>query len=123
MKKERRRFVRLDMTTRVKWKNISDPNIRMSLITDPLQDISAGGIRLIAYHPLQLGDELDLEIALPANNLITARGKVVWIKEFTQEREAQSKIYQAGVEFIEIEDKDKELINKMVFQFRTLYLK
>ena len=123
MKKERRRFVRLDMTTRVKWKNITDPNVRMSLITDPLQDISAGGLRLMAYQPLELGDELDLEIALPANNLITARGKVVWIKEFTQASEAQSKIYQAGVEFIEIEDKDKELINKMVFQFRTLYLK
>jgi c-di-GMP-binding flagellar brake protein YcgR len=114
---ERRRFVRLDMNVVVKWEKITEDSNQIVGDTDITKNISVGGICLIAYERLEVGDKLRLEIELPTKKTVSAKGRVVWINEFEVIGRGLEKRYDVGVEFIDIRDEDREEINKFVFTF------
>lgn len=47
-------------------------------------DLSTGGVFVVTYEPLALGDELELEFSLPAST-VHARGRVRWMRQATEE--------------------------------------
>ncbi|MCX7661427.1 MAG: PilZ domain-containing protein, partial [Candidatus Omnitrophica bacterium] len=76
-------------------------------------NISKGGICFITYEELLPGNLLKLEIYLPGEkNPIRAFGRVAWSKRFTiaSEKDYWGDRYDVGVEFIEINDSDREKI-------------
>jgi len=111
--KERRQFVRLNVLTDISYtKRMPSEVTKLSLS----RNISSGGICLIVYEPLQKSDVLDLKIYLPeGSEPINAVGKVVWTKEFVMGDSPKNKRYDAGIEFVEVEKKDLERIQKYVF--------
>jgi len=110
---ERRKFVRLNTWVDITYKKkTSDRKLEDSLLRGA-KNISQGGICLIAYEPLKVGDILELQIYLPDQPIpIEVVGKVVWVQEFFI---GDYKRYDVGVEFIEISEEKRNLIGKYVF--------
>src|SRR3989338_2911418 len=113
---ERRKFLRLNINV----------DIRFSLVKDTVQierksksvNISAGGICIMTGEPLKAGDLLKLEIILPENPpLVQAIGKVAWVKSFSYLDENVQR-YDVGVEFVEIDEHERQRVNKYVFSLR-----
>lgn len=109
---EKRRFIRLDVGVDVKWKKLYDEIFDGTSIN---KDISEGGICLIIEEKLQIGDRLQLEIGLPSKKNITAVGKVAWVSEYGVIYDNHKRNYDTGVEFMEIEETDRQEISTFVF--------
>jgi c-di-GMP-binding flagellar brake protein YcgR len=113
--KEKREFARLDLNVKVDWKRTlvtSEPGQEFS---DKTKNISAGGLCLVVYEKLDIGEILEIEMVLPSKETIRAEGKVVWISEYEIEGEEEETIYDIGVQFVKISDKEREEISKFVF--------
>ncbi|MBL7130434.1 MAG: PilZ domain-containing protein [Candidatus Omnitrophica bacterium] len=109
---DRRKFVRLNAAVEVDYIVLdSESQQREHTAT---KNISAGGICLIAHEQLRAGDILSLTFSLPNNESpIIVKGKVVWIKSFKVASEKES--YDVGIEFIDINEVNRERIDKYVF--------
>lgn len=110
---ERRRFVRLDASVEIFY-SLEANQDAVSCLS---KNISAGGICLIVYEPLNAGDTLSLRIYLPDDKpFVVARGKVAWIKTFKIAGEKER--YDAGLEFTEINQGDRKRIDNYVFSLK-----
>lgn len=79
-----------------------------------VKDVSAVGICLILYDEVKTGTELELKIYLPdTNSSVSAKGKIVWIKEIKISSELKTR-YDAGIEFLEIDESDRQKISQYV---------
>ena len=110
----KREFVRLKLNVRVDWKKIIDGADSIGRFPDATRDISAGGLCLNMDEELNIGDILQLKMELPSKKIISALGKIVWVREFRIDSRGEKKMYDTGIEFSEIHDKDREEINKFV---------
>lgn len=83
--------------------------------TSHTKNISAGGICLIIYEKVEIDTLLSLTIKLPEENQpILTKGKVAWTKEFRLNSE-QTNSWDAGIEFVNIKDIDRDKISKYIF--------
>ena len=110
---EKRQFMRLNILTDVEYtKKIPSEGSTLSLS----KNIGEGGICLIVYEDLQVADLLDLKIYLPEDSApIRATGKVAWLKEFVVGEPSKGKRFDAGIEFISINQEDRNRIERCVF--------
>lgn len=111
---ERRKFVRLDLNTMVEWEKTGRDE---SAGESKTKNISGGGICLIMDGVINVGDTLNLKINLPTLKTIQAKGKIVWVDDFEIIGDRKEKRYEAGIEFIDIDVKDRQEINKFVFSY------
>jgi hypothetical protein len=96
---ERREFLRIPVTTRVKFKDGDREEI---LFTD---DLSEGGLFLKSANPPFKGTVLDLEISIPnVDKLIILKGEVAWRLEGKG----------CGVKFMRITQAQKKLIKGFI---------
>jgi len=85
-----------------------------------IHDISCDGAQLRTTRPLRAGDSVKLNIYLPLfPQPISSKAKVVWARP-TKETKGASEIYNAGIEYTEMSDEDRErliesinIINRM----------
>ena len=103
-----------DINVNVSWEKVPGQPPRESS-KDQTRNISAGGICLIVYEKLRQGDVLKLDIELPNKQVITSRGRVAWVKEFQMGRTDEKK-YDAGIEFMDINDQQRSDIRQFVFK-------
>lgn len=109
---EKRRFVRLDINVNVKW----DKDPAAPLRPGSSKNISGGGICLMmADRGLKVGEVLNLEFELPNGKAIKAKGRVVWVERFEIMNRDYGQKFDAGIEFLDISDPDREEIKKFVF--------
>ncbi len=107
---EKRKFVRLEINVAVKWKKIPEEAL---VGLDVTKNISKGGICLMVDEKLEIGDNLELEIEIPEKKVVQARVKVIRVRELKLTEEGR-KEYEAGVEFFEISDEDREEIEGFI---------
>jgi len=75
---ERRQFVRIDDSTKVRYQVIKS----FRLVTSHTENISEGGIRLPILQRLQPGMVLEVELYFPQHSKpAVVTGTIVWIKE------------------------------------------
>jgi hypothetical protein len=118
---EKREFLRTEHTTKVKWKNLTTPSHGMGVLPDISKDISAGGLRLVTYKQLTAGDELNIEFTIPPYKIIEVRGLVKWVSKTEMVGDDRVIVkYHSGIEFLDISDEERDLINKFVVQLRTI---
>ena len=99
MQSERREFLRIPVTTKVKFKDAGREEI---LFTD---DLSEGGLFLKTENPPFKGTILELEISIPnVDKLIQLKGEVAWRQEGRG----------CGVRFVRITQAQKKLIKNFV---------
>jgi uncharacterized protein (TIGR02266 family) len=110
---ERRKYVRLTADVEVRYDVLDTKSHEaMQAVT---RNISAGGICLIINEQLPIGTVLQLDIYLPQNQpVIKAKGKIVWISAFRMANEKER--YDAGIEFIEIDEEQRKIIDKYVLR-------
>ena len=120
MFEERRKFVRMNYTTPVKWKNLATSAEGSSFIIDITKDISAGGVRMILNTVLKAGDELYIKFKLPPDKTFNLKGQVKWTKEIELvSEEGDSTIYYAGIEFLDMSDEERDSIDQIVTFFTS----
>lgn len=111
---ERRRFVRLNTSVKVEYSVIGKDEEEMNSST---KNISLGGICLFLDNLVERGTVLGLKIfILQEIAPIQARGRIVWIEEFAVGQEDRAKHIEAGIEFVEITDADRERLSKYIFR-------
>lgn len=106
---ERRRYIRLKTPVSVTY---TAPNTGV-VHSSTTKDMSADGLRLeTRARDIEKGSLLELKLELHgANNPVHAKGKVVWMKQLSLEDDAP---YDVGIEFIEIEEDNKNTFLKFL---------
>jgi c-di-GMP-binding flagellar brake protein YcgR len=114
--KEHRRFPRLNVAVDVQWEKLP-PKKRWGLRTDAhaTKNISAGGICLIVYEDVEVGEQLSLDIELPSQKVIHAKGRVVWVSPFEVSGDEERKRSDVGIEFTQIAKEDREVIQRFIW--------
>jgi len=111
---ERRRFVRLSTSVKVEYAVVGESDEEVSSST---KNISLGGICLFLDNIVDKGAILELKIfVLKEVNPIKARGKVAWIEEFGLGEADTRKHIEAGIEFTQIPDGDRERLSQYIFK-------
>ena len=109
---ERRRFPRLITSADVEYTILEKKALQEKDTVS--KNISAGGICLIAYEKVGLGSLLDLKIRLEdINETLEVKGRVVWSSYFTFDADKKDR-YDLGIEFIEINESDRQKISKYI---------
>lgn len=116
---DRRKFPRVNTSKMmVNWRKVQAfDNLNET------KDISAGGICLMVDGEglVSVGDLLQLEFTLPLGKTIYSKGKAVWLDKFTIIGDAPGETcYEVGVEFLDINEKDREAIEQFVFSHLPL---
>lgn len=82
-------------------------------ITTKTKNISAGGVRVILSEKLDIVSMVGLEIFLNDES-VKCQGRVVWSVEKTELGPNGSSQYDTGIEYYQIEDDDRRVINNLV---------
>jgi c-di-GMP-binding flagellar brake protein YcgR len=110
---DRRQFMRLSVLADVVYSRHNSSQEEKLAIT---RNVSKGGICFIAYEKLNNGELLDLKVFLPEQSVpVEAIGKVCWVREFLITGNEKYCRYDAGVEFVSINDADIHKIEKFEF--------
>ncbi|HNZ26034.1 MAG TPA: PilZ domain-containing protein [Spirochaetota bacterium] len=113
MKSEKRKFTRIRETIQIKYE-IIDSSSKI-LQTSYTQDISAGGFLIRLNSPLPIGSVLKLKFFIKdGSEFIPAEARVIRIDEIVADR-----VYEAGVELINVDKKDFELLMRYVTKKTT----
>ena len=74
---------------------------------------------MISSIRLEVGQELKLEFAVVSRQIRDIRGKVKWITRVGEDDDDSSPTYNLGIEFLEINEDDRDFIDKFVFRTRA----
>ena len=105
--RERRQAIRINASFVVKYSVKKKPYTKLNA---HMKDLSHGGMRLLINEKLEEGVLLLLEFNIPdTTDAISTEGKVIWTEgEFSERDEAGRRIFQTGIQFINIKTADKE---------------
>ena len=113
--KEKRKFSRLNLSVLVDYKIVH----KDSSESGNTKNISAGGICLIVYEDIEIGSQLKLNIYLPEQDFpLLAEGRVVWKDDFIVGDDNRIR-FEVGIEFIKIDERDRQVIANYVFGARN----
>jgi c-di-GMP-binding flagellar brake protein YcgR len=111
--RERRRLPRLPLNAEVEY-SVPDQE-ETELFTTESRNISSVGVCIIVFERLEQGTILDLKFPLPQlNKFIITKGRVAWIREFSIRNKKVNMVYEAGIEFINIKDTDRQELEKYI---------
>jgi c-di-GMP-binding flagellar brake protein YcgR len=105
---EKRRFVRANFPCKIV---ISTP--AQHTIVTHTENIGAGGIRVIIDEKLEISSMVGLEIHLN-NERIKSQSRIVWVIETQKSSPDKNVRYDTGIEFYQINDEDRKIINNFV---------
>ena len=113
----RRKFPRVSYPCLVTvWMKGDDDKEMFLTHTD---NLGAGGAAIHCHRRLKLFDPVELEIdLLDLEEHLRCRGKVVWCVQRKERDPHKAFNFDVGVEFEEIQEKDKERISKIVEHLR-----
>lgn len=112
---ERRKYPRLNYNVAVAWKKVDERDKGSEETQNVTKNISGGGICLAVDSSVKLKDMLELKLTLPTQKTVCSKGVVRWLEDFGVEGEKGESRREAGIEFVNINDADREEIKKFVF--------
>jgi len=111
--KEKRKFARLNIPVAVAYRTLDSKESKLEKTKSFTQDISLGGVRIMVGDPLPLKSPIELEIHLSESSPpLLVRGDVVW--QYYSKIAGQD-CYETGIEFTQIDFKDREKIKEAMF--------
>lgn len=117
--RERREYLRIDDLVPVSYQKILPPPQTPSK-GGMRENISGGGIKLVATEEFTPGTILQLKMELPdpfQKITIEATGKVIWTKE---KKEGDYVRYEMGIAYLDIPENERKKIINYVFGKRRL---
>jgi c-di-GMP-binding flagellar brake protein YcgR len=108
---EQRRYPRLDAKVKIIYGVMARMHKPFSSLST---NVSGGGICIPLERRLKKGEILELEMDLPGRRQpLFALGKVAWVKKVpANAKDAKYYPFQAGIEFVAIEQDERESISK-----------
>lgn len=106
---ERRKHARLSIINGVLQPidlSFEDETGRLVIQPAILDNLSAGGIRLLTFLEPPKTTNIDLVLNLPGVGEIPVKGKIAWMR-------TKGEVFLIGIEFLDISDKAKKRINSM----------
>ena len=87
---------------------------RLLIFNAHTENLGVGGIKVILEEKLQVSTEVDLELFLQDKERpLKCKGKISWVEELTPVG-INPRFFDTGIEFIQINDYDKQEILKFV---------
>ncbi len=87
---------------------------RILVFNSHTENIGVGGIMTILEEKLRISTVLNLELLLLSKELpLKCTGQVIWVKELNPP-EIKPRLFNTGIQFLEIEDSDREEIKTFV---------
>ncbi|MFH1338742.1 MAG: PilZ domain-containing protein [Candidatus Omnitrophota bacterium] len=105
---EKRKFPRVIFPCRIV---IGSP---IRLLVSHTENIGEGGIRVILEEKLSAHTMVGLEIYVEKEKPIKCKGKVRWIGEKVNPLDRESLLFDTGIEFVGIDEADRQYIRKLV---------
>jgi len=116
-RQQRRQYVRLQIVLIPTHAAIVGDDGTETRVAATIINISAGGVLLRSRQPLAVGQHVRLAVELPAPcGSIGAVAKVVRVDIRRSDR---GHFYEAGCAFVDLTDRDRDLITKFIFRFQT----
>ncbi|MBI3320294.1 MAG: PilZ domain-containing protein [Candidatus Omnitrophica bacterium] len=108
---ERRQYDRLDTRLALSYSMPGSSVVGRSMV----KNLSAGGVRFLAGHRLEAGQELELTIHFPDADPIVAHGKIIW-REWRPSPDPAIKgvASDIGVQFTKLDPKDRQRLLEYV---------
>jgi len=104
---DKRQFVRLGMQLKMAYKVVG--SLRQGASTT--QDFSPTGVRFLSEHFLKPGTQIEVELRLPdRKESVSFVGEVVWSDTKT-DASGQAGKTEIGLRFVEIAQKDQDLLS------------
>ena len=106
--RERRSTIRIPVGVEGTYelaKGLSGPRLALA------QDVSLGGMRLVAAEHLQPGDRVQISVSLPLQGAVTIRGVVVWAHEANRAGQVD---YECGLRWMEIHPASQARVNAFI---------
>jgi len=122
---QRRAFFRMDCVLNVKYRVLGnaipdDDRIEGEFSTVKTKDISGGGVCILADEKLEKSSFIEAFIQLDSDKEIRFIGKVV---RSSAVRKRGRLVYETGIEYIKIENRDREKIIGYIFEVQRERLK
>lgn len=113
---ERRQSLRINTSFIVRYCVVENPHTKLN---GQMKDVSSDGMKLLVNEKLKQGLVLLLEFNISdSKDSINAQGKVVWADgEFTKRDEIGRRVFQTGIQFINIKPDDK---NRLVTYIKKI---
>ena len=108
---ERRNFVRVKIPCTITLFQPRDLTLGCQT-----ENISAGGIRVLLNKRLPISSTINLALYLTDKDPLVCQGRVVWSFARTM-KDPDTIIFDTGIEFSAIEEKDIEAINGLILSF------
>ena len=105
---EKRKFIRANFPCKIL---IYTP--QKHTIVSHTENIGVGGIRVVIDENLSISSFVGLEVLINEARII-CKGRIVWVVEKSGPKNSESNIWDTGIEFYEIVEKDKKIINSFV---------
>jgi c-di-GMP-binding flagellar brake protein YcgR len=117
---DRRRFRRLPIGAEIEYTVLG--KTLTGYVSTASKNICTGGVCIITFDELHVGDTVDLKISLPRfplfrkifKSLIGAKGQVIWVNTLRINEQKSKIAYEAGLDFIAIQPADLERIARYV---------
>jgi c-di-GMP-binding flagellar brake protein YcgR len=74
-------------------------------------DISLGGVRIYSDDTLDPGERLELDLFLPDDTTLSAKGEVMWVKELPEGSPAR---FDIGVRFDQMDEHDRSRLAEVL---------
>ena len=101
---EKRKFIRANFPCKIL---IYTP--QKHTIVSHTENIGAGGVRVIIDENLNISSFVGLEVLMNEAQII-CKGRIVWVVEKSGSNKSEPNIWDTGIEFYEIAEKDKKII-------------
>lgn len=114
---QRRNYVRIECSIPVQYAVIDNSEeLDQDLVfqTGRTLDISGGGLRLFTNHSLEQEQKLFIKLKLLKDDEIEIKGKVIRLLDIDEETKKKRFIY--GIEFIDINERDRDKIISFIFE-------
>ncbi|MCM8774951.1 MAG: PilZ domain-containing protein [Candidatus Omnitrophica bacterium] len=108
---DKRKFPRLNLRCEI---IIQSESKNLLPVRTSTENVGAGGVAVILDHPLERFSRCRLRLELdPSLPQIEGTGRVVWTIP-TGSPDFRKKLYDTGIEFVDLEGKDHELLHQFV---------
>jgi hypothetical protein len=109
MKPEKRKNSRVTLSVPIRYKVFQldnlEKDVREEVLTlrASIQDLSAGGIRVVSEKPFRPGDIIELEMEIPGDRVVRSVAKVAWSEPAPKGKGPE---HYAGIQFIPVYEED-----------------
>ena len=113
IREERRKSPRASCGAEVEY--VIMDHARSTTFTTGSKNVGSGGICIIVFEQLEVGDVLGLKFSIPGlSTSILAKGVVIWTNEFSVGDQKTDSAYNVGIKFLNLNNVDRDKIQKYV---------